>query len=899
MTDMATLPQIRAQVANLLRRSPEARVIAIKTGGGWAGDTRFQVGDREFRVRYCSSELAMREALLQGADGGGLVLVTQLDESSLGQDLVARFTRRRVHSVEAWTILKDVFQAREVDPSLLRKPWLAEAVLEMIPADGVPPVPAGVLDAETVWGIVLRRHLNFRSSRPDDLDLLRWSTEAASLTRYASMSEEMRKAVREWITECAGKGAYGVFACVDAGNGTDAFPAGLAMTVLSVGAAKAPLTASAARLEERFAGGTHLQPPVAAAWAEASGRLFDHLDSTGSEEQLRAAVDRSDQILREILAAPFAYLSDYSRLGFEMRLESFGQVLLGALEKPLTGMPPELIERADLVRSHHWAIRFPQRANQVDMAIRLFRWLVLAAEPSPEQSLESLEDLAIAYAREGGFVDWARQTLFCGDSVQTLSAAYSRLCELVTQQREAQSKVFAHRLADWVAAGSTARSAVLIEDVLKAVVAPLVRVAPVLLVVVDGMSFAVFRELIQDISTHGWLELTEQGKPTLRPVIAALPSITEVCRRSLLAGRLMSGTGDDEKQAFAANADLALAVKSAGPPILFQKSELADAGGASLSLDVRKEIASAKRRVVAAIVNAVDDHLLKGEQVFIPWTLGHIPLLNQLLGAAMEAGRAVVLTSDHGHVLDHDTAYRASNLGERYRGDDASVHADEVRISGTRVVLPPEGTLIAPWSERVRYGGKRNGYHGGASPQECVVPLAVLGWQSIVPEGYQAVPLYRPQWWQAEAPAQPVPVTVQPVALEPSTLEPQYSPTGQAELPFVPPRLRGTWIDRLLQSPVLQRQLEQAGRAAPTQEKLRSFLQALDERGGTMLRAALAQKLGEPELRMPGIVAAVRRVLNVEGYSVLSVDEASGSVVLNRQLLEVQFELDRAEESNG
>jgi len=895
---MATLPQIRTQVANLLRRSPDARLVAIKTAGGWEGDTRFQIGEREFRVRYCGSELAMREALLQGGNGGGLVVVTQLDESVLGQDLVARFARRRLFSVEGWTILKDVFQAREIDPSLLRKPWVAEAVLEMIPADGVPPVPAGVLDAETVWGIVLRRHLSFRSSRPDELDLLRWSMDGSNVSRYTAMSEEMRRAVREWISECVGRSAQGVFACIDAGYGTDAFPAGLAMVVVSAGTGQAALTAAAARLEERFGGGTHLHAAVANSWAEAAGCLFEHLDSAEAEEQVRTAVERSDQILREILAAPYAYLSDYSRLGFEMRLESFGAALLASLDKTVSDTPAELIQSAAAVKDHHWAIRFPQRTNQVEMAIRLLRWLAAPVGANPVSTIESFEDLATAYARDGGFADWARQTLFCGDPVQTLSEAYGRLCELVTQRRESQSKAFAERLADWMAAGSTARSVVLIEDVLKSVVAPLARVAPVLLIVIDGMSFAVFRELLQDVSSHGWLELTEQGKPA-KPVIAALPSITEVCRRSLLAGRLMSGNGDDEKQAFAANIDLSQAVKSAGPAILFQKSELADSGGASLSLEVRKEIASAKRRVVAAIVNAVDDHLLKGEQVFIPWTLSHIPLLNQLLGAAMEAGRLVVMTSDHGHVLDHDTAYRASNLGERYRGDDATVHPDEVRISGTRVVLPQGGTLIAPWSEKIRYGGKRNGYHGGASPQECVVPLAVLGWQSVVAERYQPVALVRPHWWQDEAAVESAVPPVQTVPLAPSKLEPRYSPKGQAELEFAPSKPRGTWIDRLLQAPVLQRQLEQAGRAAPTQERLRSFLQALDERGGTMLRGAMAQKLGEPELRMPGIVAAVRRVLNVEGYSVLSLDDASGSIVLNRQLLEVQFELDRGEDSNG
>lgn len=35
-------------------------------------------------------------------------------------------------------------------------------------------------------------------------------------------------------------------------------------------------------------------------------------------------------------------------------------------------------------------------------------------------------------------------------------------------------------------------------------------------------------------------------------------------------------------------------------------------------------------------------------------------------------------------------------------------------------------TVVMPWSEKVRYSGKRDGYHGGASPAEVVVPIAVL-----------------------------------------------------------------------------------------------------------------------------------------------------------------------------
>jgi len=403
---------------------------------------------------------------------------------------------------------------------------------------------------------------------------------------------------------------------------------------------------------------------------------------------------------------------------------------------------------------------------------------------------------------------------------------------------------------------------------------------------------------VEDIRSTGWVEVIKKGDPPLRPAIAALPSVTEVCRRSLLCGRLMAGTGDDEKQGFAGQTDLLQVSKSGAPPLLFQKSDLTDAGGATLAADLRREIASSKRRVVAAIVNAVDDHLLKGEQVAVPWTLRHIPVLSHLLAAAMESGRLVILTSDHGHVLDRKTTFYPATAGERYRLDAGDITDGEVRIKGARVVLPPEGVLIAPWSEKIRYGSKRNGYHGGVSPQECVIPLSLLSWPALVPDGFEVAAPYDPGWWIVGGIQRPAPRTV-PVTPIPVQPLPKYSERGQAELLFDAASSPGTWIEQLLNSPAFVHQLKQAGRAAPAVERIRGVLAALDERGGTVLRQALAQKLGESELRMPGLVAALRRILNVDGYPVLSVDDASGSVVLNRQLLEVQFELSQGEPSNG
>lgn len=95
------------------------------------------------------------------------------------------------------------------------------------------------------------------------------------------------------------------------------------------------------------------------------------------------------------------------------------------------------------------------------MAIRLMSWLATSPSSDKQKAIESFEQIANDYARDGGFVDWARQTLFFGDPLQTLSAAYGRLCDVVTQRRELQSKMFAQRMADWIAAGADARAILL------------------------------------------------------------------------------------------------------------------------------------------------------------------------------------------------------------------------------------------------------------------------------------------------------------------------------------------------------------------------------------------------------------------------------------------------------
>jgi integrase len=128
-------------------------------------------------------------------------------------------------------------------------------------------------------------------------------------------------------------------------------------------------------------------------------------------------------------------------------------------------------------------------------------------------------------------------------------------------------------------------------------------------------------------------------------------------------------------------------------------------------------------------------------------------------------------------------------------------------------------------------------------------------------------------------------------------VKPQVRPIperGHAELFRKMPTLTPgpfSWLDALLVSDVFAAQKTAAGRVLPADDKIRAFLLALGERGGKLTRAALAQKLGLPPVRVPGMIAVMRRLLNVDGYEVLSFDEDSDAITLNLELLRVQFEL--------
>jgi hypothetical protein len=386
--------------------------------------------------------------------------------------------------------------------------------------------------------------------------------------------------------------------------------------------------------------------------------------------------------------------------------------------------------------------------------------------------------------------------------------------------------------------------------------------------------------------------------------VAALPTVTEVSRTSLLCGRLAIGTAANEKTGFATHPALLAHSRSDVPPRLFHKGDLADS--TNLSQEVRATIANPQQRVVGVVYNAVDDHLSGPDQLHQRWALEDLRVMLSLLREARDARRVIVITADHGHLLEDGTtqvtgASAPDKISDRWRpGRDARV-PHEIALTGGRVVTADSSkAVVCLWGESTRYAGRKNGYHGGASPQEVTVPLSVLVPLGMNLAGWQLATPAQPEWWELPhlAPV-PAPAMAPAPAARPAGRKAPPTPVAQTslfephEVAIAPPTPATApaddWIGALLASAIYASQKQLAARVALPDDKMRLLLVSLSERGGKLTRAALAQRLGLPEVRLGGLMSAVRRMLNVDQAPVLTVDESAGTVELNRALLLQQF----------
>jgi hypothetical protein len=882
---------IRAQAEAIYEKVRDARVIGIRSPVAPGGLTSLTINGDRFDVATCRSTLEIREHLarVDGSDGR-LIIVTPLQDTDIGEDVLARLARRRLFPLDAWEGAARLFKATRLDPRLRRESWLADALIDGAPPEGYAVAASGLLDRDTAWSAFLVYRLGLPDGRPDAVSLLRWTLTSDGDARYENLPSVFRTHLADRFAETAGPAGAAVADCAQAGYLTLAVPIGLALTGLLSEQVdtrvSSALREGAIRLE-RFTGGKRLEPRAMAEWA-ASAEVA--ATETSDPRLVRQIVDRADDVLDRVGVRSYAFVSNWSAVGLEQRLERYATALLDATAAQNVDTGPASAALAK-VREHRLAAARPERLARAEMAMRVLRWLARDAQRSSALAPVSLDQMADLYRRDGSFVDLARISLRGGDPLERLADAYGRLLSRATDARERQNYQFGRALVDWVGTGSTSGGIVPVEDVLERIVAPLASEATVLLLVVDGMSLAVWHEVSDELSGLGWVPLRpERGQ--MVPGLAAIPSLTQISRTSLLSGALITGTSADEKRAFANHPQLVAVSKPHFAPVLFHKGEVAAAGGRSLAPEVRDAIGSGDRRIVGVVLNAVDDYLAKADQVRPRWTIEYIPLLDALLHEARAAGRIVVFASDHGHLLDDDTTLERSEAGDRWRADDGAVRDGEVVLAGPRV-KGANGRVIVPWSERTRYGQRKNGYHGGATPQEMVVPLAVMS-PGIQVAGWIETGIMYPAWWDdvavAPAPAEPLRTTPLVAARAGESRVRRPAPLLEGLEQLVP---EAAWIDRLFESRTYAAQKQMAGRGVPSDERMRVLLYALDQRGGKLTRTAVVHVLNMPLVRLAPFLAAARRILNVEGYGVLQVDETSDTIVLNRRLLDLQFELNR------
>jgi hypothetical protein len=901
----ASSAELRALVAKARGKNYRSGVIGVRARPHWNGPDTIEVdGDVPARVVSCVSALAVRAALLDWDRTGWLILLTDRSDDDLGEGLLAHLVFQRLQMPSLWEAVRDRFQARQLDPLLVREDrQLAETLLAETPPQGWPPAAGGVLTRDLAWGALAERVLGLPRERLDALGLLEWTLDGVRVGSVARLPEQVRDGLLGWLGERTGDPGRSTIEVVRAGHGLDAAPLALVAALLADEQVDQVLAAEArGRLAARHGGRTPAGE-TALAWGEAARVLIER-PGPGGRRVAHGLLDRAQALLAEAGAAELAAQSLVLPAGLEAGLRAFAHTLHAAVREAGDGRDFDLsaTELAYLqVTGHVLAELEPQRIGHATMAMRLARWLATPGGEPPA----TMGDVAVRQVRDDSWVDRARADVWAGDGQDDpdVAAAYRALYQAVSSRRAEHDRRFAELLAAHTRAGARPGSLLHVEGVLDEVVLPLARRAPVLLLVVDGTSVAVATEVADGAAADSWVECLPVDQHTRRGALAVLPTVTEVSRVSLLSGSLVRGGQAEELEGLTR-----WATRKGLRAALFHKADLErSAAGEALPERVRAAVQDPALHLVAVVLNTVDDALDRADPGRTRWDLETISHLRPLLGQARGAGRVVVLTSDHGHVVERRDSELRSHPdagGARWRpaGPASAAPGDgEVAVAGPRVLLGG-GQVILPWRETIRYLPLRAGYHGGASPAEAVVLVSVhVAGPGEVPPGWEAAPPQAPSWWlgsvaAASEPAAPAAAPPRRPRPAPPTLFDQLDaaradgpePTGP---PPDRPAVEDGLVASLLASPVYQAQRERARRARLDEQKVAVMLGALLAARGRLPQAALAAAAGIPEFRLPGVLSALQRLLNVDGYEVVGYDPDGVTVVLDRALLEEQFRL--------
>lgn len=881
----------------------------------------------------CVSALAIREAVLARDPAGWLVVVTDRPEEDLGVGLLAHLAGHKLRTPDPWEAVRQQFAATGLEPSLYAEATsrpLAHGLLLARPEAGWPPAPAGALTRDHALGSVARQWLGLPRRSLDALGVLQWTASAGLAGRIADLralaGDEVTDATLVWI--CAGAGAAGspLRHLLRRGEIKDALPVGLVLGLLTGSTKVAPTTdddllharnLGLAKLAHRWDRPTLELGSLQALGSASTQVVADLLRDRRRRDEARPLLVKADQLLDEIDAPEMAVHSDVLPSGLTARLQDVAHHLrLATTHKtPDAGLGGVARHTSDI--EHTWAVASqhvladPSGAGADDPrlapiygAVRLSRWL---SEPAPPAT--GLASLALRQASTGAWVDAAVNDTHEGVADPQLAEGITQVLTAVRDVRDQHDREFAEALVrstrdDEGTPGGYLLDGEervwLLEHLLSRVVVPLAKKTNALLLVMDGMSTGVATEIVHDILARreGWQEALLPDATLRGAALAVLPSLTEMSRASLLCGRLVQGDQGKERQGYAAlTAALALGDQSS----LFHKKPLdTTRPGYAVADDVAHAIADPQQQLVTCVLNTIDDALDRSDPSGTAWTADAVKHLRPLMDRAFAAGRTVVMTADHGHIVERRQGKQRPHkdmTSGRSRSATPPAGEDEVFVQGPRVL--PHGSVVLPVSERLRYGPLKAGYHGGASPAEVVVPVVVLVPGDEPPAGtrLRLAPPQAPAWWDRAAASETatVEVALPTPRRSRAATQPTYDGVGlfdrglvQRPEPSQPATRTISLGEAIIESEVYKAQRGVAGRVALTDDQVSTVLVTLSSSTGTRLTTAtLASVLSVPTSRVRGALAQLQQLLNVEGYPVLRTDGAVA--ILDEPMLREQF----------
>lgn len=862
------------KAADLVASKKSERALVLRAKPVWTGGD-LKLGSSVVRVVPGISQLGILDFLTAMAPDEYAIILTDRVRTDLGYAVLSRAYKNDIQMPDEWQAVPRLFDAREVSRELRRLDWAATALLDHQPVGGWPKTAEAAVSDAFAIACLLNAALGIDPSTELDATVLMSALGRGEVRgRWASTDPRLRRHLIDWADVALG--SSGALALKIAQKTEFVAPLAVSL-VLDVlwpeDGSLADEEQVAARVRiERHTGESPVRIDAAKAAARIAKAIVLRAGADGGSD-VTVALKQAEALLTDIGWASGAERSALLAPGYRARVRALAHALVhgGDVE-------------AALVTVHRH--RDHGISTAPDMAVRLHRWL-----STDEPTTATLADDLDLQSRDGAWVDAALGAIWRGSDDPAVTSAYATLAAQVAARRAQRDAHASKRLSQTLSNGPASTlgaSAIGIERLLGDVVAPW-RDGGVLLVVLDGMSSAIAASVAADVSRMGLVEFVPDTTKRRFSAVAALPSLTNISRTSLFCGRITQGTGDDERKGL---------IAAFPGSQTFHKDGLRAPGGAVLPSDVLKAITDDPRAVpvVGVVINAIDDAMHKNDVSDWEWGFDQLAPLRALLEAAVNARRTVVITSDHGHVVDRSSEKLTADGAEaRWRPVGAPVTEREVLVSGPRVV-EPSGSAVLLWREDAHFGPRRAGYHGGASLAEITVPVLVFQPATALAAaavGWVQAPPQTPGWWND-------PVFVAPVTPMPKAKTRKKAPqvdfgeglfSVEDVSPIPVPTPRSDIVAMLFASDPYASQRAMAGRRALPEDQVETFIRAIVDRGFRAHRDTVAAAIGVPVNDIGQVLAAIKRLLNVDGYDVLSMDHDGVTYKIDEALLRDQFGL--------